>query len=83
MLDLKQIRDNPDRVQEKLNQRHGSYQISPIVQLDQQRRELEVQRSNLQARGNEIGKQVGQKMKSGSQPGDPELQAAQGRRQPD
>ena len=75
MLDLKQIRDNPDRVQEKLNQRHGSYEISPIVQLDQQRRELEVERSNLQARGNEIGKQVGQKMKSGSQPGDPELQA--------
>jgi seryl-tRNA synthetase len=75
VLDLKQIRENPDRVQEKLNQRNGSYEISPIVELDQQRRAIEVERSNLQARGNEIGKQVGQKMKSGSQPDEPELLA--------
>lgn len=75
MLDLKQIRENPDRVQEKLNQRHGSYEISPIVQLDQQRRAIEVERSNLQAQSNEIGKQVGQKIKSGSKPDDAELQA--------
>ncbi|HEY9908947.1 MAG TPA: serine--tRNA ligase [Thermosynechococcaceae cyanobacterium] len=75
MLDLKQIRENPDRVQAKLNQRHGSYEIEPIVSLDRQRREIEVERSALQARSNEIGKQVGQKMKSGSQPDDPVLQA--------
>lgn len=73
MLDLKQIRETPDFVQDKLNQRNGSYDISSIVQLDQQRRELEVQRSRLQARSNEIGKLVGQKMKSGGKD-DPEVQ---------
>jgi seryl-tRNA synthetase len=64
VLDLKLIRENPDLVQTKLNQRGGNYDISAIVSLDQQRRELEVERSQLQARSNEIGKLVGQKMKA-------------------
>lgn len=75
MLDLKQIRENPDQIQERLNRRNGNYDVQPIVQLDQQRRELEAERSTLQARSNEIGKLVGQKMKSGSKPNDPEIQA--------
>ncbi|MBD1859877.1 MULTISPECIES: serine--tRNA ligase [Leptolyngbya] len=64
MLDLKLIRENPDLVQTKLNQRGGSYDLSTIVSLDQQRRELEVERSQLQARSNEVGKLVGQKIKA-------------------
>lgn len=75
MLDLKLIRDNPDLVQETLNRRNGNYDLQPIVQLDQQRRELEVTRSTLQARSNEIGKLVGQKLKSGSQPNNSEVLA--------
>jgi seryl-tRNA synthetase len=65
VLDLKLIRDNPDLVREKLATRNGSFDIQPIVQLDEQRRSLEQERSRLQARGNEIGKLVGQKMKAG------------------
>ncbi|GAP95404.1 serine--tRNA ligase [Leptolyngbya sp. NIES-2104] len=72
MLDLKLIRENPDLVQTKLNQRGGSYDISAIASLDQQRRELEVERSQLQARSNEIGKLVGQMMKA--DPKNPEVQ---------
>lgn len=72
MLDLKLIRENPDLVQTKLNQRGGSYDIAAIVSLDQQRRELEVERSQLQARSNEIGKLVGQMMKA--DPKNPEVQ---------
>nr|WP_199298692.1 serine--tRNA ligase [Leptolyngbya sp. FACHB-17] len=72
VLDLKLIRENPDLVQTKLNQRGGSYDISAIVSLDQQRRELEVERSQLQARSNEIGKLVGQMMKA--DPKNPEVQ---------
>lgn len=74
MLDLKLIREKPDFVKERLNSRNGNYDIQPILQLDEQRRKLEVERSQLQARGNEIGKLVGQKMKSGSKPDDPEIQ---------
>lgn len=75
MLDLKLIRENPEFVQEKLNQRNGSYDIQPIVQFDQQQREVEKTRSSLQARSNEIGKLVGQKIKSGSAPNGEEVQA--------
>lgn len=68
MLDLKLIRENPELVQQKLNSRNGSYDIAPIADLDQQQREIEKTRSHLQARSNEIGKLVGQKMKAGSKP---------------
>jgi seryl-tRNA synthetase len=74
VLDLKQIRENPQAVQERLNRRSGNFDIQPILQLDQQQRELEKERSRLQARGNEIGKLVGQKMKAGSDPKGPEIQ---------
>lgn len=72
MLDIKQIRENPQAVQERLNSR-GDYDIQPILQLDQQQRELEGKRSQLQARSNEIGKLVGQKIKAGTNPQDPEI----------
>lgn len=67
MLDIKQIRENPQLVQERLNSRSGKYDIEPILQLDRQQRELEGRRSQLQARSNEIGKIVGQKIKSNPQ----------------
>jgi seryl-tRNA synthetase len=75
VLDLKLIRENPELVQENLNHRGGGYDVTPIVQLDQQRRELEVERSQLQARSNEIGKLVGQKVKAGTDPKGEEVQA--------
>ena len=74
MLDLKLLRENPDLVREKLATRNGSYDIQPLLQLDEQRRSLEQERSRLQARGNEIGKLVGQKMKSASKPDAAEIQ---------
>lgn len=75
MLDIKQIRENPQLIQEKLNTRSGKYEIQPILDLSQKQRELEVKRNELQARSNEIGKIVGQKVKSGVNPQDPEIQA--------
>lgn len=75
MLDLKQIRENPDQVQAALNRRGAGYDLQPILALDQQQRELETGRSQLQARSNEIGKLVGQKIKAGSDPQGPEVAA--------
>jgi len=74
VLDLKLIRENPDFVRERLNTRNGSYDIQPLLQLDEQRRSLEQSRSQLQTRSNEIGKLVGQKLKSGTKADDPEVQ---------
>ena len=75
MLDIKQIRENPQLIQEKLNTRSGKYEIQPILDLSQQQRVLEVKRNELQARSNEIGKLVGQKVKSGVNPQDAEILA--------
>jgi seryl-tRNA synthetase len=74
VIDLKQLREHPEQVQARLGRR-GTYDVQPILQLDQQQRELEVKRSQLQARSNEIGKLVGQKMKSGAKPEDAEIQS--------
>ena len=65
MLDIKQIRDNLSLVEEKLKSRSSTAEygetLQTILKLDQQQRELEVTRTQLNARSNEIGKLVGQK----------------------
>lgn len=75
MLDIRQIRENPELVQTKLDLRGvGVYNIQPILALDRQQRELESTRSQLQARSNEIGKLVGAKMGAKVDPNAPEVQ---------
>lgn len=74
MLDLKQIRENSEKVRELLHRRGSGYDLEPVLALDNQQRELETQRSQLQARSNEIGKLVGQKIKSGVPPNSEEVQ---------
>ena len=75
MLDLKQIRETPEVVQEYLNRRSAEYNIQPVLELDRQQRELESSRTQLQARSNEIGKLIGQKIKGGSDPQGAEIAA--------
>jgi seryl-tRNA synthetase len=67
VLDLKQIRQNFEVMQAALGQR-GDYDLAPLRDLDQQQRALETQRSQLQARSNEIGKTVGQQIHQGADP---------------
>ena len=75
MLDIRQIREQPELVQTKLDRRGvGVYNIQPILDLDKQQRELESTRSKLQARSNEIGKLVGAKMGAKVDPNAPEVQ---------
>ena len=75
MLDIRQIRENPEVVQAKLDRRSaGVYDLQPILALDKQQRELEFDRSQLQARSNEIGKLVGTKMSQGANATSPEIQ---------
>lgn len=75
MLDIKLIRDNPQLVHRRLNTRGGNYAIEPLLELDQQQRELEVKRNQLQARSNEIAKLIPEKIKAGSNPKGEEIQA--------
>jgi len=74
VIDLKQLRDDPQRFSERLSQR-GTYDLQPILDLDRQQRQLEIERSQLQARSNAIGKLVGERMRGGADPQDPELKS--------
>jgi seryl-tRNA synthetase len=75
VLDLKQFREKPEKVQELLDRRGaGQYDIQPILELDRRQRELETSRSQLQARSNEIGKLIGQKIRDGIPADAPEIQ---------
>lgn len=74
MLDLRYLRTQADAARDRLNTR-GSYDLEPLLDLDRQQRELEVERTDLQARSNEIGKAVGQKIKGGADPKGAEVAA--------
>ena len=74
MLDIKQIRENPQLVQERLKTRSHNYDIQPLVELDRQQRELEAKRNQLQARSNEIAKLIPEKIKAGCEPKGSEIQ---------
>ncbi len=75
MLELKRIRQEPKVVQELLNRRSPDYQIQEVLDLSEEQRRLEGERSRLQARTNEISKEIGQKIKSGLSPDSEEVQA--------
>jgi seryl-tRNA synthetase len=75
VLDIKQIRENPQLVQERLNSRGNKYDIQPISELDRQQRELEGKRNQLQARSNEIAGLIPIKIKAGSDPKGAEILA--------
>ncbi|MDF5723309.1 MAG: serine--tRNA ligase [Rhizonema sp. PD37] len=75
MLDIKQIRENSQLIQERLNSRGGNYDIQPLVELDRLQRDLEAKRNQLQARSNEIAKLIPEKIKAGCNPNEPEIKA--------
>ncbi|MEO1634916.1 MAG: serine--tRNA ligase [Cyanobacteria bacterium J06631_9] len=74
MLDIKQIRNQTDEVKAALSKR-GDYDLAPLLVLDSQQREIEKKRSELQARSNEVGKAVGQKIRNGADPKGDEVKA--------
>ncbi|MEL6879345.1 MAG: serine--tRNA ligase [Cyanobacteria bacterium J06607_10] len=74
MLDIKQIRNQTDEVKAALSKR-GDYDLAPLLVLDSQQREIEKKRSELQARSNEVGKAVGQKIRNGADPKGDEIKA--------
>jgi len=74
VLELRRIRQEPEVVQDRLNRRSSEYQIQEILDLNEQQRRLEGARSRLQARSNEISKEIGQKIQSGLAPDSEEIQ---------
>ena len=68
MLDQRLVRDNPETIAQQLGRRGKAVDLTKLQLIAQQQRDLEQQRSNLQAEGNRIGKEVGQRIKSGADP---------------
>ena len=59
MLDIKLIREEPDRVRQALRSRNEDDSVvDRVLELDEQRRALLVEKEGLQARRNELSKQV-------------------------
>jgi seryl-tRNA synthetase len=73
VLDQRLLRDNPALITEQLGRRGMEVDLTGLQFMARQQRDLEEQRSTLQAEGNRIGREVGQRIKTGSSPNGPEL----------
>ncbi len=68
MLDQRLVRDNPDLIARELGRRGINVDLTGLQLIAKQQRDLEEQRSALQADGNRVGKEVGQMIKAGADP---------------
>ena len=68
MLDQRLVRENPELIATQLGRRGLDVDLNSLQQIAQHQRDLEEKRSTLQAEGNRIGKDVGQKIKAGADP---------------
>ncbi|QNI59458.1 serine--tRNA ligase [Synechococcus sp. BIOS-U3-1] len=68
MLDQRLVRENPELIATQLGRRGLDVDLSSLQQIAHHQRNLEQERSTLQAEGNRIGKEVGQQIKAGADP---------------
>ena len=73
MLDQRLVRENPNLIARELSRRGIKVDLIPLQEIAQQQRDLEIERTSLQAEGNLIGKKVGQQIKSGLNPQSTEI----------
>lgn len=65
MIDQRLLRENPNLISEGLKSRGMDVDLGPLQKFCKDLKELEEKRNSLQAEGNLIGKEVGQKIKQG------------------
>jgi len=78
VLDQRLLREDPERVRRELARRGLSPDIASLQGLAQREKECEALRSELQADGNRIGREVGQRIREGARPDDPAIQELRG-----
>lgn len=66
MLDPREIRENSTFIEEGLSRRGLEVDLNSLRSQSKKLKELEQQRSILQAQGNSIGKEVGKRIRTGS-----------------
>ena len=75
MLDQRLLRENPELISQQLGRRGMTVDLTKLQLIAKQERDLEEQRSNLQAEGNRTGKEVGMLIKGGAAPDSDEVKA--------
>ncbi len=65
MLDIKLIRENPEKINELLKRRNSQLSIDKIIEIDKQRREIQTKADELRSQRNNISKEIGQLKKEG------------------
>ena len=75
MLDLRLLREDPAFICSQLARRGMELDLTELQLLAKKERDLQEERSDLQAQGNRIGKEVGQLIQAGARPDGPEVQA--------
>jgi seryl-tRNA synthetase len=75
VLDQRLLRDNPEKMATQLRRRGLEVDLTDLQAMAVRERDLEERRSDLQAEGNRIGREVGQRMRAGGRPEDPEVLA--------
>ena len=73
MLDQKLIRENPTTVEKNLSLRGKVFNISPIHKLTVEKKEIDMQISNLQSESKKLSKLIGQKISKSQYNNDEEL----------
>ena len=75
MLDQRLLRDDPELIARQLARRGLRLDLGDLQRTAVQERDLEERRSSLQAEGNRIGKEVGQRIQAGASPSGEEVAA--------
>ena len=75
MLDLRLLREHPEVISEQLARRGVEVDLMGLQAIAIQGRDLEEQRSGLQAEGNRVGREVGQLLRTGGTVEDPRVLA--------
>lgn len=65
MLDIKLIRENPEKINELLKRRSPDLSIDEVIEVDKQRRELQVKADNLRAQRKTSSQDIGKLKKEG------------------
>ena len=73
MLEQKLIRENPTSVEENLSLRGKDYNITPIHKLTIEKKEIDIEISNLQSESKKLSKLIGQEISKSQNNNSPEL----------
>ncbi|MDD4508943.1 MAG: serine--tRNA ligase, partial [Eubacteriaceae bacterium] len=67
MLDIKQIRENPEAIVARLNTRNGNYSVDKALELDAKRREILGRVEELKAKKNQVSKEIPKRKMAGEE----------------